>query len=153
MKISYKPSSHTVEAISTLIMPACKPRTISDWATAVVTALGDIIKNATTLIPYWCTSAGTTTGATAPVATDGDDTTDAAVTWRVLHNVRNNFVIRNLGSVNVSLGFGNAAVDGKGIVLKAGDAFNAMMDSNDCPQGDIYAIAASGTASVAIQEF
>jgi len=151
--IAYAPLARTVSNASLLVVPEVESQeAITAWAAGVVTAVGDKIKyngNA-----YYCISAGTTTAASQPTATDGDDTTDAAVTWRYIRPVRNNLILVNDSSEVMYLGFGNAAVANRGIRLNAnGGSFNAMEELRYCPQCDIYAIAAaSGSNNLCIQE-
>lgn len=57
----------------------------------------------------------------------------------------------NTGSVDVSLGLGVAAVSGSGVYLKAsGGSFE--LNANNMFLGTVYAISASSTANVSIQE-
>jgi len=101
---------------------------------------------------YWCVAAGTT-GAAEPTHTDGD-ADDGTVTWRVVHTERNVVSIVNAQAVVISLGRGNAAEDGKGIMLTStGGAHNEGYDGGPVYQGAWYAIAASGTTNeLGIQE-
>lgn len=67
------------------------------------------------------------------------------------NSARTNLVIINLGSVNVSLGFAATAVSGSGITLVPNGVFEMATDLYN--RGAVNAIAASGTATLSIQEY
>lgn len=64
---------------------------------------------------------------------------------------RRGMVIVNLGTVNVALGLGEAAIDNRGIVLVPNGTWT--MDNHTYTTAAVNAKAASTTANLGIQEF
>lgn len=150
--VAYLPVSIDVGVSSLQILPAVTPYADA-WETNTAYVYGDYVSWSNR--EYWCVSAGTskTTYATAPTATDGDDTNDAPIVWRYIHPRRSQVYIVNDGTAPVYLSFKTAATASSGIRLNAnGGAFSSPSGS-DCPQGAIYAISEAGsTNTLLIQE-
>jgi len=151
--ISYKPLSVDAGDTSTMIVPATTPRVTNDWTTNQVHAYGNYTEYSQRV--YWCVSSGTVTSSlvltNSPVGTDGDDTRDTGITWRVVRSRRNGIQISTVSTGKFNLGFGNAAVEGKGIYLDSSNPFKAIPPN--VPQGAIYSITETGTLGLLIQEW
>lgn len=153
--VAYKPLGLAVTTASRLIVPsvAGDEGQFEPWTAGETVAVGDK-RVASNGVAYWCTAITTGVCATEPSATDGDDSSDAAVSWRVIRPRRSQIIITNDSDVVIYLALGNAAVANKGIRLNpAGGTFNAASDWIQVPQCDIFAIAASGSdKNLVIQE-
>ena len=150
----YKPTSVTVGTSATLISPAVSPKAadvaVFDTEHAMELAIGAIVQTATGR-RYWCVSAGTAS-LVAPTHADGDAANGGA-TLRAMHLKREYLAIVNHGAVAVTLGLGDPAVAGKGILLNPqGGSIEFKRGDGPVPQGKIAAIAASDTSVVGIQE-
>ena len=157
----YVPLSLDVTSSSTLIMKDSEDGTSAginaadQWLTATVYALGDVVQNTVSgqKRSYWCIKAGTSTGGTGPTVLDGDDTSDAAVSWRRIRGSRTQFVIQNDGADDMYLAFGSAAIVNKGIRVNANGGTYVSPAGNNCFQGDVFAISAGGTINSLQQAF
>ena len=150
----FKPVSVTVGASATLILPAVAPKAddvaLFDVETEMELAVGDIVETAAGL-RYWCVGAGDA-ALTEPSHADGDAACGTA-TLRKHHARREYLALVNHGTVAVTLGLGEAAEVGKGIVLNpVGGSIEFKRGDGPIPQGKIFGIVASGTADVGIQE-
>jgi hypothetical protein len=148
----WKALNLTVTTASRWIVPATRPSSYSSHVANTAFSAGTIIKNTTTGNYYWAAVGGTTAaGSVAPTHTDGD-ATDGSVTWRYLRRMRQQLTVQAASgnSASVFLGYGVAAENAKGVELGAGDAVE--LKERECPQGPLYAIAASGTQTLTIQE-
>jgi hypothetical protein len=150
----FKPMSVTIGTDATLILPAVAPKPADvlefDTETEMELAVGDIVETSAGL-RYWCVAAGTA-ALVEPSHADGDAACGDA-TLRKHHARREYLAIANLGAVALTLGLGDPAVAGKGIVLNAGGGtVEFKRGDGPVPQGKITAIVASGTTDVGIQE-
>lgn len=150
----YKPTSVTVGTSATLISPAVSPKAadvaLFNLETPMVLAVGDIVQTATGH-RYWCVGAGTAS-LVAPTHADGDAVNGTA-TLRAMHLKREYLALVNHGAVVVTLGLGDPAENGKGILLNPqGGSIEFKRGDGPVPQGKITAIVASGTSVVGIQE-
>ena len=147
--VNYKPANIVIGATSVLILPDVGQQTTNRWATGAANAYGKFILESNQTL--WCVSAGNSDTVLFAVPTDGD-VTDGTTTWRVLHRVRNQVMIRNMSTTEkINLGFGYTAVADKGVSIRACEGW--ISDTGPaCPQGNIYAVASGANTTVAIQE-
>lgn len=145
------PLNVDVITASRLIVPSTTKHT-NQWAISTAYVYGDKVINSNK--SYWCISAGTSSATVAdgPSALDGDDTTDASVTWRYARERRSQLYIINDGANIIYLGFGNAAVTNRGIRLNANGGVY-FVSGDLVPLGDVFAITVAGvTNNAVIQE-
>lgn len=148
---AYKPAAITITNASKKILPAREYPGATAWTAGETVAYGTV-RQLSDGTQVWCVVAGDTDGTTEPTASELDFT-DGTVTWRIVHNDRNQFIIVNHSAVAIFLGFGFAAEASRGVKLAAGGSFNSS-SLNQCPNCDVYAIAESaGNQVVGIQEF
>ena len=147
--ISYGPLNSTVITTSQVIVPEVK-RVTNLWIISTAFTRGDYVRSSNKT--YFALNSGTSTNdpLLAPNANDGDDTNDAAITWRYVRQRRDHIIIVNDSAGTIFLGFQGAETN-KGIRLSAnGGTYIATFP--DAPQGEISAITLSGTNNVTIQE-
>lgn len=150
----FKPVSVTVGASATLILPAVSPKAADiaafDVEEAMELTVGDIVETSTGR-RYWCVGAGTAS-LVEPTHDDGDAANGDA-TLRAMHLKREYLALVNHGAVAVTLGLGDPAEAGKGILLNAGGgSVEFKRGDGPVPQGKITGIAASATSVIGIQE-
>jgi len=149
----YVPRSYDVGLTSTMILPPVNPEEAT-WVTGTAYVVGNTVSvwtNGTKTSDFWCISAGTSSNV-LPTWVATNDVTDGGVTWRPINASRSAFTIQNLGSANVSLSYGKAAVASRGITLTENGTLNAGYYGNACYQDAVYAISASGTNAVSVHE-
>lgn len=147
--ISYKPANIVIGQTSVMILPRVGTVTTNRWAAGAAHAYGDYIVETNQTL--WCVSAGSSDSTMFAVPVDGD-VTDGTVTWRVLHKVRNQFMIRNMSNTaKVNWAVDTTAVANKGQCLRSAEGYISGQESA-CPQGAISAISDQASVTVAIQE-
>ena len=149
----FKPVKITVGTSATLILPAVAPKAADvvefDTEEAMELEVGDIVETSTGQ-RFWCVVAGTCS-LVEPTHADGDAANGTA-TLRAMHLKRGYLAIVNHGSVAVTLGFGDPAEVGKGILLNPNGGSVEFQRQDNPPQGKITGIVASDTTDVGIQE-
>lgn len=149
--IAYPGYSVTVPVTSTMLAPPSVGYTNS-WATNTAYSVGD--RCFSTGVVFWCVSAGTssTNAALYPRVTTTNDYTDAAVTWKAVRLRKKALFLQNMGSGDVALGFGSAAVAGDGIVLLNSGGSITFTD-DDLPRCAVYGISITHTNTIRVQEW
>ena len=150
----FKPVSVTVGASATLILPAVAPKAADvaefDVEVAMELAVGDIVETSTGR-RFVCVVGGEAS-LVEPDHVDGD-AANGETTLRAMHLKREYLALVNHGAVAVTLGLGDPAEAGKGILLNPGGGLvEFKRGDGPVPQGKITGIAASDTSVIGIQE-
>lgn len=150
----FKPVKVTVGTSATLILPAVAPKAADvvafDVEVAMELEVGDIVETSTGR-RFWCVGAGTAS-LVEPDHADGDAANGDA-TLRAMHLKREYLALVNHGAVAVTLGLGDPAEAGKGILLNPlGGSVEFKRGQGPVPQGKITGIVASDTSDIGIQE-
>lgn len=157
----YKPLATTVTSSSTLVMKDAEQaqtefvnNTANSWTNGTAYAVADVVYSviSNSRFTYWCTSAGTATGPT-PSVVDGDDTSDAAVSWRRIRASRTRYTLQNDGADVVYLGFGFPAELNKGVRINADGGVYVSPSKGLCFQGDIFSISTGADVELLNQVF
>ena len=149
----FKPLSIAVGNTSTMILPPIRdslnPAMINDWVTGTIYAQGAIVRSNGRY--YWATVGGTS-GATAPIQTDGD-ATDGLMNWRVVRGLREVISVTNMGEGTVFVARGYPAVASAGIVLYKGGSQNEGYENGEVrPYDGAYYAISDSTVTLAISE-
>ena len=151
----YYPRSQELTTTSTMVLPAVKPLSASVFVQTNAYSHGDYVKvytnNAWRF--WWCTTAGTTTN-TTPAWSYTGTTTNGTAQFRYINPTRKRFQLINLGSANMSFAYRRPAVANRGYTV-VGNTYGSISSgySYDIAyQGEVYAIAESGTNTLSIHE-